>query len=189
MATPLHYACDRGCLEAVQLLLYAGANLSRTDCYGRTALHRAAVEAPRRVARVLVDAGADVDARDLLLDSPLHVAAIWGNEGVARLLVSHGARGDDFNRFGHCPVVLADTWERIVVAKFLRDHLRQLGAPVGYLSHLKPLRRPDELSVTPGFDRDVAGLALCNRYMLMHSPLLAMPTSVLLQVRRCFQCE
>lgn len=178
LATPLHYACDRGCLEAVQLLLCAGANLSRTDCYGRTALHRAAVEAPRRVARLLVDAGAHVDARDLLLDSPLHVAAIWGNEGVARLLVSHGARGDDFNRFGHCPVVLADTWERIVVAKFLRDHLRQIGAPEGYLSHMKPLRRPDELSVTPGFDREVAGPPLCNHCTMLHSPHLAMPTSV-----------
>ena len=148
LATPLHYACDRGCLEAVQLLLYAGANLSRTDCYGRTPLHRVAVEAPRRVAKLLIDAGADVFARDLLLDSPLHVAAIWGNEGVVRLLVAHGARGDDSTRFGHFPVVLADTWVRVVVAQFLRGHLRDMGAPEGYLSHLKPLRRPDDLPVT-----------------------------------------
>ncbi len=45
LATPIHYACDRGCLEAVQLLLYAGGNVSSRDCYGRTPLHRAAVEA------------------------------------------------------------------------------------------------------------------------------------------------
>ena len=158
LATPLHYACDRGCLEAVQLLLYAGANPSSADCYGRTALHRAAIDAPRRVARLLIEAGADVHSRDLLLDSPLHLAAIWGNEGVARLMVAQGARGDDFNRFGHCPVVLADSWERPVVAKFLREHLCRIGAPVGYLSHLKPLCRPDELATTPGFDPSVFGL-------------------------------
>jgi hypothetical protein len=45
LATPIHYACDRGCLEAVQLLLYAGGNVSSRDCYGRAPLHRAAVEA------------------------------------------------------------------------------------------------------------------------------------------------
>jgi hypothetical protein len=56
---------------------------------------------------------------------------------VARLLVAQGARGDDFNRFGHCPVVLADTWERMVVAKFLRDHLRRIGAPLGYLRYAR----------------------------------------------------
>ena len=171
LATPLHYACDRGCAEAVRLLLYAGANISAMDCVGRSPLHRAAVEAPRRVARLLIDAGADVCARDLLLDSPLHVAAIWGNEGVARLLVAEGLRGDDFNRFGHCPVVLADTWERKAVAKFLRENLHRNGAPLGYLSHLKPLIRPGSLPTTPGFDPTVAGPGAHDRALSCHSPL------------------
>jgi ankyrin repeat protein len=68
----LHVACLQGSLEAVSILLGAGANIearnmSITTCVQRTAwtpLHHACERGCVAVVTVLLEAGADVRARD-----------------------------------------------------------------------------------------------------------------------------
>ncbi len=61
----LFSATDVGNVVSVSDALSAGASLSQTDAFGRTALMRAAAAGHDRVVEVLLDAGADLEARSL----------------------------------------------------------------------------------------------------------------------------
>jgi ankyrin repeat protein len=77
--------------RVVALLLARGADPSRGNVHGWTALHQAAYGDRPEQARMLLDAGArvDVSARG---DggTPLVVALFWGNRETAELLAEHG---------------------------------------------------------------------------------------------------
>jgi uncharacterized protein len=76
--TPLMYASCGGreemCLEVVDVLLAAGANLRARDSRGDTAVHTAAVYNHVRTLRVLLGSGAEVNARNHDGKTPLAVA-------------------------------------------------------------------------------------------------------------------
>jgi ankyrin repeat protein len=72
--TPLHFACDRGQLEAVRALLLAGADPNAREEQGQTPLMYAVVcecDATADIADLLIRAGADVEAKDNDGVSPL----------------------------------------------------------------------------------------------------------------------
>ncbi|XP_071482937.1 acyl-CoA-binding domain-containing protein 6-like [Diadema antillarum] len=63
--TLLHWACDRGYLDIVKLLLKCGANLNAADSDGQTPLHYACTCEHLSIVDILVKSGADVNAKDL----------------------------------------------------------------------------------------------------------------------------
>lgn len=90
--TPLAYAAAQGQLEAVTLLLEAGARVgSRCGLEEQTPLMLAAVFGSAPVVAALLDQGADPDARARDGWTAVMLAADRGFDGVVDLLVARGA--------------------------------------------------------------------------------------------------
>lgn len=62
--TLLHWACDRGAEDIVQLLLKAGTSINKQDREGQTALHYASSCGHRDLVRILLEHGADATLAD-----------------------------------------------------------------------------------------------------------------------------
>jgi ankyrin repeat protein len=102
--TPLAWAADAGCAEAVELLLKQGADVNQDAVAGTTALHAVAMggssrgsasaDAFRRTAELLIAHGADINCRAAgdRGQTPLDDAIAQKNEGVAAILRNHGAQ-------------------------------------------------------------------------------------------------
>jgi ankyrin repeat protein len=94
----------------VGLLLDRGAEISATDRFGETALHRVAdlrrTDGPRaaRVATLLLERGALVDARNRDDVTPLHQAVRARNLAVAEILLDHGANPNAADKRGSTPL-------------------------------------------------------------------------------------
>jgi ankyrin repeat protein len=74
--TPLHYAAGRDRIEAVQLLITLGADVSAKDHHGNTPLHLAAVTGSHLAFAQLVEAGADINAKARFGWMPIDQASI-----------------------------------------------------------------------------------------------------------------
>jgi hypothetical protein len=100
--TPLYFALAQACheqgaetdwlVETVQLLVDAGADVSRLDDNRNPPLMHAAHYCGPKVVAILVDAGARVDVRNGSGVTPLALALIMGNFDAAEGLVAKGAR-------------------------------------------------------------------------------------------------
>jgi ankyrin repeat protein len=118
--TPLHWACQRGFVELVRLLLANGADANGQNSDGQSplvvAIHAggAASAAHLEVISILLDAGADVNC-DTAADgtgTPLHFAAEQGNLSLMRRLL-HPRDGEHdpascsrLNRFSMSPLMV-----------------------------------------------------------------------------------
>jgi ankyrin repeat protein len=92
--TPLHQAAASGSVEAVRMLVAAGAEVNAANDFGATPLMWAITE-PEKV-RILVGAAADVNARSKMGRTPLYLAAANdGSSATAKLLLEHGAKLED----------------------------------------------------------------------------------------------
>ncbi|VUZ95856.1 acyl-CoA-binding protein, putative [Plasmodium vivax] len=60
----LHYACDRGYLDIVKVLIELGADVNADDSCGDTALHIAAYSGQTEIIKYLTSAGADVNRKN-----------------------------------------------------------------------------------------------------------------------------
>lgn len=89
--TPLMLAAWEGHVEAVRLLIAAGADFHLTTSFGCTALHLAAAAGHLEVAPALVAGGVPVDARNRDGRTPALEVARSNHAGVAALLHAHGA--------------------------------------------------------------------------------------------------
>lgn len=105
--TALHTAAGVDNVEAIRLLLDAGADIDARDITGMTPLHVAAMYSRGRASTLLLERGADLQARDSFGDTPLHTAAIFGRTKMALWLTRQGADPCARNSAGRLPVDLA----------------------------------------------------------------------------------
>lgn len=90
--TALHYAAGNGRLEAMQLLLDAGANVHAVcQPFGRTVLMQAAGRGGADAVKLVLTAGPRLEDRDNDGRTALMVAALAGDKDAAFALVEAGA--------------------------------------------------------------------------------------------------
>jgi len=93
--TPLHCAAWKGHVDAVRVLLDAGAHVhakSTNDHYGDTPLHAAAHGNHKEVVALLIARGADVNAKNPAGRTPLAETTWHKATAAAKLLVAAGAK-------------------------------------------------------------------------------------------------
>ncbi|KAL8578596.1 hypothetical protein ACOMHN_015052 [Nucella lapillus] len=95
--TALFWACAKGFVELVQLLIAKGANVNARTNYNATPLIAAADNNRHHVVRLLIEHGADLNAQTSNGDTACHQAAYRGHVEAVRLLVSNGADVDIAN--------------------------------------------------------------------------------------------
>jgi ankyrin repeat protein len=104
--TPVMLAAAFGSVDAVSLLITAGADVKASNGAGLTALHLAADDAAK--TRLLLDAGANVDAVSQAGRTPLLVAASASTGAdVVRQLVAKGADVNVADTSGVTPLIAA----------------------------------------------------------------------------------
>ncbi|CAO2035201.1 unnamed protein product [Urochloa humidicola] len=84
-------AAYHGDLFRLKGLISAGADPSKPDYDGRTALHVAALRGYEDIVRFLIQRGANVNSIDKFGNSPLLLALKSGHDRITSLLVKHGA--------------------------------------------------------------------------------------------------
>ncbi|CAL5016760.1 unnamed protein product [Urochloa decumbens] len=84
-------AAYHGDLFRLKGLISAGADPSKPDYDGRTALHVAALRGYEDIVRFLIQRGANVNSIDKFGNSPLLLALRSGHDRVTSLLAKHGA--------------------------------------------------------------------------------------------------
>jgi hypothetical protein len=97
------------------------ALLTRTDAWGCTALHFAAVGGSTTITSELVQQGAKLDAVDADQETALHFAARAGNAPICDLLVSAGAEMNAVNSKGFTPLVVAAEADTEDACRILAD--------------------------------------------------------------------
>jgi cytohesin len=106
--TPLMEAARSGSLEAVDLLLAAGAERDRFDQSGLTALHYAAWYGRAKVAARLLEVGANPNTiTDSLFETPLHYAVRFGDASLISLLLAAGTAREARDSDGRTALALA----------------------------------------------------------------------------------
>ena len=105
--TPLNLAVRGGSIEAVDVLIKAGANVNGTEtvqlreAFGGPPLFLAAWHGQPKISRRLIEAGANVNATDQSGKTPLHWAAMFNRAEVVRVLIDQGARVNLQDRGGY----------------------------------------------------------------------------------------
>jgi ankyrin repeat protein len=94
--TPLQIAAGRGHVQAVDLLITAGADIHTLDSsMGASALHFAAESGVTEVARLLLDAGAFINLQTATVGLTPLINAIWSKQvGMVKFLLERGAAID-----------------------------------------------------------------------------------------------
>ncbi|MBA3323060.1 MAG: ankyrin repeat domain-containing protein [Pyrinomonadaceae bacterium] len=84
-------AAEGGDLDAVKMLLAAGANVNAAGAYGKTPLIAAAAQGHAGIVRLLLERGAEINARKSDGFTALISAVFFGHEEVVRTLLAHNA--------------------------------------------------------------------------------------------------
>jgi Ankyrin repeats (3 copies) len=105
--TALHHATARSDVEAVEMLLGAGASTRVRTQFGKTPLHLACLSRNTVIANKLILAGAQVDATDSVSESCLHSAVRLNDVAMVYTLMCHSASVDTPNLLGETALHLA----------------------------------------------------------------------------------
>ena len=135
-ATALHWAAYRDDLEAVRLLLEAGAAAGVANELGVTPLHLACVNGNARVVRALLSAGADPRAALPSGETALMTAARTGSADAVTALVAGGA---DVNARESMDGQTALMWAVSQQHSEVVDVLIDAGADVHARSRVRPV--------------------------------------------------
>ncbi|XP_049622727.1 NF-kappa-B inhibitor alpha [Suncus etruscus] len=115
--TPLHLACEQGCLASVGVLTQSSGTqhlhsiLQATNYNGHTCLHLASIHGYLGIVELLVSLGADVNAQEPCNGrTALHLAVDLQNPDLVALLLRCGADVNKVTYQGYSPYQL--TWGR-----------------------------------------------------------------------------
>ncbi|XP_004612177.1 NF-kappa-B inhibitor alpha [Sorex araneus] len=115
--TPLHLACEQGCLASVGVLTQTCGTqrlysiLRATNYNGHTCLHLASIHGYLGIVELLVSLGADVNAKEPCNGrTALHLAVDLQNSDLVALLLKCGADVNSVTYQGYSPYQL--TWGR-----------------------------------------------------------------------------
>uniref|UniRef100_A0A8C9ACM9 NF-kappa-B inhibitor alpha n=2 Tax=Strepsirrhini TaxID=376911 RepID=A0A8C9ACM9_PROSS len=115
--TPLHLACEQGCLASVGVLTqtcttqHLHSILQATNYNGHTCLHLASIHGYLGIVELLVSLGADVNAQEPCNGrTALHLAVDLQNPDLVSLLLKCGADVNRVTYQGYSPYQL--TWGR-----------------------------------------------------------------------------
>lgn len=120
--TALHTAAGIDSVDAIRMLLDAGADIGARDVTGMTPLHVAAMYSRGKAAVLLLERGADLNARDSFGDTPLHTAAVFGRTKMVHWLIRRGADPCDRNAAGKRPLDLARERRHADTAAILEEY-------------------------------------------------------------------
>jgi ankyrin repeat protein len=88
----IHYAADRGNIEAVKQHIADGADVNAKDGGGWTPLHHAAVFGRKEITELLIDKGVDVNAKANNGKTPLDWPIQFNHTATVDLLCKHGGK-------------------------------------------------------------------------------------------------
>jgi ankyrin repeat protein len=118
--TPLMYASALGSIDAMKVLLKAGADMNAKNAFDATALMWC-INQPDMV-RLLLAKGADVNSRSKMGRTPLLLAASYGgNSEVVKLLLAKGAKVMTRDNFEITPLIAATTANDLATVKLLLE--------------------------------------------------------------------
>ncbi|TFJ82444.1 hypothetical protein NSK_006270 [Nannochloropsis salina CCMP1776] len=138
--TPLHVAAAEGVLEAVRLLLQAGASPAAVDKAGYTPLHWAAGKGHEKVVEELLKHNADANATDKNGLTPLHRAAYWGQTAcIKELLYKGGADANVQDHLQHTPFMMAAWFGKIDSAREIFEKMKSNDIQLPNVWGLTPL--------------------------------------------------
>jgi ankyrin repeat protein len=121
-STALIVSAAIGNVDAIELLLDAGAAVNVADGNGQTALIWASKCGHVNVVEELLASEARVDQKDQEGRTASMLAAIAGHAPVLKVLLAHGASLDERDQFGQTPLMFATAFEHAGVVKFLLDN-------------------------------------------------------------------
>ncbi|KAK0644169.1 ankyrin repeat-containing domain protein [Cercophora newfieldiana] len=124
--TPLAFAAETGCEDAVRMLVQLGADVSSGPNGLDPPILVAAKAGDLEMMKLLLDLGADPDGKGTgfpyTTDTPLLVAAETGNEAMLALLLRHGA-AIDLTPLGRLrPMLAAAVKMKTKVSRMLLQH-------------------------------------------------------------------
>jgi len=117
--TPLMYAAALGSLEAMKVLLLAGADVNARNAFDATALMWC-INQPKMV-QLLLAKGADVNARSKIGRTPLLLAAAYGNPETLKMLLAKGANVSTRDNFENTPLLAATAANDSAAIKLLLE--------------------------------------------------------------------
>jgi len=116
--TPLMYAAALGSLDAVKMLVEAGAAVNTANDFGATPLMWCAGDLAK--TRYLLSKGASVAARSKVGRTPLAIAAAYdGSVEIARLMIEKGADVKTVDESGASVLEIAASVNNLEVARLL----------------------------------------------------------------------
>lgn len=104
LGTRLHQAAERNDVEALVVLIKAGADIAVRNNFGSTPLHTAAMKDATESIGVLVKAGANINAGNETGCTPLHIAAMTNAINAIIALVNAGANVNATSVFARTPL-------------------------------------------------------------------------------------
>ena len=104
--TPLYMAASNGNIEAVKILLEAGADVNAKNFKGETPLYVAISKNNNELAKLLMQYNADVNHK-VHGWTPLYFAILKKNNEIAKILIEHNANVDLIDYYGYSPLMLA----------------------------------------------------------------------------------
>jgi len=128
-------------VACARLLIDAGADINKRDCWGRTAFRIAVGYSSTSLdfIEMLIKEGADINARDVYHQTPL-LKSICGNPCTTQLLLKHRASTDVRDIYGNTPLSEAIFRNRTEHLKILLEY----GTKTNQLLQLQPGRRARE---------------------------------------------
>ncbi len=125
--TPLMHAAAIGSIDAMRLLMKAGADVNAKNGLDATALVWAASNEQK--ARMLLEAGAQVNVRTKMMRTPLMMAASYpGNTAVVKLLLNKGADASVADARGNTALVDAARADNTEAIRLLLEHKTDIDA-------------------------------------------------------------